>query len=102
MTVPASQSDLPKNGLAWFTLAASTCALILLSVWALLNQDLLFKGVQFKSDVAQAGSTRQTVVTQELDTRSLALIAEEEKKAVMENTKHYQDNWKKYSKSIFR
>ena len=26
---------------------------------------------------------------------------EEEKKAVFENTKHYQDNWKKYSKSIF-
>ena len=25
----------------------------------------------------------------------------EEKKAVAENTKHYQDNWKKYSKSIF-
>jgi len=28
-------------------------------------------------------------------------VTEEEKKAVMENTKHYQDNWKKYSKSIF-
>ena len=28
-------------------------------------------------------------------------ITEEEKKAVFENTKHYQDNWKKYSKSIF-
>ena len=26
---------------------------------------------------------------------------EEEKKAVFENTKHYQDNWKKYSKSVF-
>ena len=25
----------------------------------------------------------------------------EEEKAVFENTKHYQDNWKKYSKSIF-
>ena len=23
-------------------------------------------------------------------------------KAVAENTKHYQENWKKYSKSIFR
>ena len=28
-------------------------------------------------------------------------VTEEEKKAVAENTKHYQDNWKKYSKSIF-
>jgi len=28
-------------------------------------------------------------------------VTEEEKKAVLENTKHYQDNWKKYSKSIF-
>ena len=23
------------------------------------------------------------------------------RKAVLENTKHYQDNWKKYSKSVF-
>ena len=28
-------------------------------------------------------------------------VSEEEKKAVFNNTKHYQDNWKKYSKSIF-
>ena len=28
-------------------------------------------------------------------------VTEEEKKSVLENTKHYQDNWKKYSKSIF-
>ena len=28
-------------------------------------------------------------------------VTEDEKKAVFENTKHYQDNWKKYSKSIF-
>ena len=28
-------------------------------------------------------------------------VTEEEKKAVLENTKHYQENWKKYSKSIF-
>ena len=28
-------------------------------------------------------------------------VTEEEKKAVWENTKHYQDNWKKYSESIF-
>ena len=28
-------------------------------------------------------------------------VTEEEKKEVLENTKHYQDNWKKYSKSIF-
>ena len=25
----------------------------------------------------------------------------DEKEAIVENTKHYQDNWKKYSKSIF-
>ena len=29
------------------------------------------------------------------------VFTEEEKKKVWENTKHYQDNWKKYSKSIF-
>jgi len=28
-------------------------------------------------------------------------VTEEEKKAVFENTKHYQDNWKKYLNSIF-
>ena len=28
-------------------------------------------------------------------------VTDDEKKAVLENTKHYQDNWKKYSKSIF-
>jgi len=28
-------------------------------------------------------------------------VTEDEKKAVNENTKHYQDNWKKYSQSIF-
>ena len=28
-------------------------------------------------------------------------VTEEEKEAIIENTKHYQDNWKKYSKSIF-
>ena len=28
-------------------------------------------------------------------------VTEEEKKAVFENPKHYQDNWKKYAKSIF-
>ena len=33
--------------------------------------------------------------------RVLRKVTEEEKKAVLENTKHYQDNWKKYSKSIF-
>ena len=31
----------------------------------------------------------------------VAKVTEEEKKAVLENTKHYQNNWKKYSKSIF-
>ena len=29
------------------------------------------------------------------------VATEDEKKAVAENTKHYQDNWKKYSKLIF-
>ena len=28
-------------------------------------------------------------------------ITEDEKKAILENTKRYQDNWKKYSQSIF-
>ena len=28
-------------------------------------------------------------------------IGNEEKKAVLENTRRYQENWKKYSKSIF-
>ena len=28
-------------------------------------------------------------------------VTEEEKKSAIENTKRYQDNWKKYSKSIF-
>ena len=28
-------------------------------------------------------------------------VSEEEKKDILENTKHYQENWKKYSKSIF-
>ena len=28
-------------------------------------------------------------------------VTGEEKKAVVENTKHYQENWKKFSKSIF-
>ena len=28
-------------------------------------------------------------------------VTEEEKKAILENTRRYQDNWKRYSKSIF-
>ncbi len=28
-------------------------------------------------------------------------VTDKEKKLILENTKHYQDNWKKYSKSIF-
>ena len=28
-------------------------------------------------------------------------VSEEEKKDILENTKHYQENWKKYSKFIF-
>ena len=28
-------------------------------------------------------------------------VTEDEKKSVLENTKHYQENWKKYSKSVF-
>ena len=28
-------------------------------------------------------------------------VTDEEKKAVLKNTKHYQDNWKKYSKSVY-
>ena len=33
--------------------------------------------------------------------RVLRKVTDEEKKAVIENTKYYQDNWKRYSKSIF-
>ena len=33
--------------------------------------------------------------------RIIRKVTEDEKKAVLENTTHYQDNWKKYSKSIF-
>ena len=33
--------------------------------------------------------------------RVLRKVTEDEKKAVLENTRHYQDNWKRYSKSIF-
>ena len=33
--------------------------------------------------------------------RIIRKVTEDEKKAVLENSKHYQDNWKKYSKSIF-
>ena len=33
--------------------------------------------------------------------RIIRKVTEDEKKAVLENTKHYQDNWKRYSKSIF-
>jgi carbonic anhydrase/acetyltransferase-like protein (isoleucine patch superfamily) len=28
-------------------------------------------------------------------------VTEDEKKSVLENTKHYQENWKKYPKSVF-
>ena len=33
--------------------------------------------------------------------KAIREVTEKEKKAVLENTKHYQDNWKKYSKSVF-
>ena len=33
--------------------------------------------------------------------RVLRKVTDEEKKAVIENAKHYQDNWKRYSKSNF-
>jgi carbonic anhydrase/acetyltransferase-like protein (isoleucine patch superfamily) len=33
--------------------------------------------------------------------RIIRKVTEEEKEAVIKNTKHYQDNWKRYSKSIF-
>jgi carbonic anhydrase/acetyltransferase-like protein (isoleucine patch superfamily) len=33
--------------------------------------------------------------------RIIRKVTEDEKKAVLENTKHYQDNWKRYTKSIF-
>ena len=36
-----------------------------------------------------------------LSKSAFVAVTEEEKKSVLENTKHYQDNWKKYSNSIF-
>ncbi len=36
-----SVSPVRSNGLAWFTLATSTCGLLLVCVWALFNQDKL-------------------------------------------------------------
>ena len=33
--------------------------------------------------------------------RVIRKVNKKEKKAISENTKHYQDNWKKYSKAIF-
>ena len=33
--------------------------------------------------------------------RIIRKVTEDEKKAVLENTRHYQDNWKRYSQSIF-
>ena len=33
--------------------------------------------------------------------RVIRQVTEEEKEAVLKNTIHYQDNWKRYSKSIF-
>ena len=36
-----------------------------------------------------------------LPVKAIREVTKKEKKAVLENTKHYQDNWKKYSKSVF-
>ena len=33
--------------------------------------------------------------------RIIRKVTEDEKEAILKNTKHYQDNWKRYSKSIF-
>ena len=33
--------------------------------------------------------------------RIIRKVTEDEKEAILKNTKHYQDNWKMYSKSIF-
>ena len=33
--------------------------------------------------------------------RVIRKVTDQEKKEILLNTKHYQDNWKKYSKSIF-
>ena len=40
-------------------------------------------------------------VVRKLTDEEIGKITEEEKKAIIENTKHYQDNWKRYSKSVF-
>ena len=39
--------------------------------------------------------------TCDIGTLASSLLTDEEKKDVYENTRHYQENWKKYSKSIF-
>ena len=53
--------------------------------------------VQFHSDI------RSDKIPKLKSNKSASMLFydKEEKKAVFENTKHYQDNWKKYSKSIF-
>ena len=33
--------------------------------------------------------------------KAIREVTEQEKKLVLENTKHYQDNWKRYSKPVF-
>ena len=33
--------------------------------------------------------------------KAIRELTKQEKKLVLENTKHYQDNWKRYSKPVF-
>ena len=32
---------------------------------------------------------------------NIVIVSSEEEKSITENAIHYQDNWKKYSKSVF-
>ena len=42
-----------------------------------------------------------TVANADTKGQALSKVSEEEAKSITENAIHYQDNWKKYSKSVF-
>ena len=66
MNSPSLQSDSPKTGLAWFTLAAATCGLLLLSLWALFNQDQLFRSNQLPNDSVVNTATNAQAAAEKL------------------------------------
>ena len=53
--------------------------------------------LQFHSDI------RSDKITKLKNNKNASMLFydKEEKKAILRNTKRYQDNWKKYSKSVF-